>query len=75
MPSPSLSMVSFFAVATSYFSSKAGLPNHGLDGSTWPLAGLARPFIRPTTASRSIARLSALRRRMSVQGEPGSTLR
>ena len=37
--------------------------------------GLANPFIRPTTASRSIARLSALRRRISVQGEPGRTLR
>ena len=63
------------AAARSYLSSKSGLPNHGLDGSTWPLAGLAKPFIRPTTASRSIARLSALRKRMSVQGEPGSTLR
>ena len=67
------SLISLRASSGAYFSTKVGLPNHGLLGSTWPSAGLARPFRSLTMASRSIARLAALRSLMSVHGEPGSS--
>src|ERR1700686_4468672 len=61
-------LISLRASSGAYFNTKAGLPNHGLLGSTWPRAGLANPPSNLTMAPRSMARLAALRRRMSVQG-------
>src|SRR5687767_10547967 len=60
---------SFLAVSGSYLIWNFGEPNHGLDLSTAPAAGAAKPPSSLTMPSRSIARLTALRTRRSRHGE------
>src|ERR1700712_5032632 len=62
--------ISARAAGRSYLMSNVGLPNQGLVASIWPLAGVAWPLRSLTISSRLIARLAALRMRMSVHGEP-----
>ena len=62
--------ISALAAGTSYFTSKLGLPNQGLLGGTMPLADTIMPPISDFMPSRSMARLAALRTRMSFHGEP-----